>query len=104
MSDKHRFLEELGNTQTVKDVQAAYNQLVENRRLLAVQRKHARQEEEKRQAEIETFLDDMEQLTGLPRDSPLFNKLVFMTLAKRMQRRNLAAQRAIAQDEFPNGW
>lgn len=102
--DEQRLLEELGNTQTVKDVKAAYHQIYEAQRKFAVLMKHARQDQQKLQAEIETFIDDLQQITGLPLDSPLFAQIASLTIAKRLQRRNLAAQRGIAQDEFPNDW
>jgi hypothetical protein len=103
-TDEQRLLEELGNTQTVKDAQAAYNQIFEAQRQLAVRMKHARQNQQKLQAEIETFLDDLQQITGLPLNHPLFATIASMTIAKRLARRNLAAQQGIARDEFPNDW
>ena len=64
MSDS-LLLEELGHTQTVKDVQAAYRAVFEATRQLKVRMKHARESREKQQAEVECFLDDLRQITGL---------------------------------------
>ena len=95
-----RLLEELGRTQTVKDAQAAYNQIHEATRQFAVRMKHARQNKQKLQAEIETFLDDLKEITGLPLDSPLFAQIASQTISRRLQRCNLESN----PDTFPNGW
>jgi hypothetical protein len=102
-TDEQRLLEELGNTQTVKDVQAAYNQIYEAKRQSAVQMKHARQDKQKLQAEIATFLDDLKDITGLPLNSQLLVQIASVTIARRLARRKLANS-SIAQDDFPNGW
>jgi ribosomal protein L9 len=101
--DKTKLLEELGRTQTVKDAHAAYNQIFEAQRQLAVRMKHSRQNQQKLQAEIETFLDDLKEITGLPLNSPLFATIASLTIARRLQRRNLE-RNLIAEDSFPNGW
>jgi hypothetical protein len=94
--------EELGRTQTVKDVEAAYKQIFEAKRQFNVRLKHARENKQKVQAEMECFLDDLQQITGLELDSPLFIKIACMTIAKRLQRRNLNNEEFA--DPFPNGW
>jgi hypothetical protein len=101
MNDSLLF-EELGRTQTVKDVEAAYKQIFEAKRQFNVRLKHARQNKQKMQAEMETFLDDLQHITGLELDSPLFIKLAVMTIEKRLQRRNLNNEEFA--DPFPNGW
>jgi hypothetical protein len=98
-----RLFEELGRTQTVKDAQAAYKAIFEANRQFVVKMKHARQNNQKVQAEIETFLDDLKDITGLPLDSPLFAQIASMTIARRLARRNLQ-QSNLAEDSFPNGW
>jgi hypothetical protein len=100
--NKSLMMEELGHTQTVKDVRAAYEQIFEAKRQLAVRMKHAKANKEKLQAEIETFIDDLQHITGLPLDSPLFVKLAVMTIGKRLERRNLNNEQFA--DPFPNGW
>jgi hypothetical protein len=102
MSNNSLLLEELGRAQTVKDVQAAYNRIVEAKRQYAVRMKHARLNKQKAQAEMECFLDDLQHITGLELDSPLFIKLAVMTIEKRLQRRNLNNEEFA--DPFPNGW
>jgi hypothetical protein len=83
-------LEELGHTQTVKDAQAAYNAIFEAKRQLAVRMKHARENRQKQQAEMECFLDDLKQITGLPSNSPLFLQIAAMTIDRRLARRKQA--------------
>jgi len=100
--DEQRIVEELGRTRTVKDVEVVYRAILEGQRQLAVRLKHARQRKEKIQAELETFYDDLRQITGLPLDSPLLQKIASLTLARRLARRYL--QQAEAEDNFPNGW
>lgn len=102
-TDEQRLLETLGNTQTVKDAQAAYNQIYEAKRQFAVRLKHARADKQKLQAEIETFLDDLQQITGLPLDNRLFCQIASMTIAKRLERRFLR-KNDIAQDWAPDGY
>lgn len=98
--ENSRLLAELGRTQTVKDAQVAYHQIHEANRQLAVRLKHARQNKQKLQAEIETFLDELLEITGLPLNSPMFVKIASMTIAARLQRRGLEQQ----PDTFPHGW
>ena len=98
-----RLVEELGKTQTVKDVQAAYEAIFEAKRQLAVRMKHARQDREKLNAEIETFLDDLKDITGLPMESPLFTTIARLIIAKRLARRKLAHD-TTSEDWFPKGW
>jgi hypothetical protein len=100
--EEQRIVEELGRTQTVKDVEAVYRAILEGQRQLAVRLRHARQRKEKIQAELETFYDDLRQITGLPLDSPLLQKIASLTLARRLARRYL--QQAEAENDFPNGW
>ncbi len=95
-------LEELGRTQTVKDVRAAYEQIFEAKRQYAVRMKHARQRNEKYQAELETFLDDLQHITGLPMGSPLLMQIAVMTIKARVSRRNIKTEEFA--DPFPNGW
>jgi hypothetical protein len=101
--EDQRLLEELGRTQTVKDAQAAYNQIFDAQRQVAVRLKHARQNKQQIAAEIETFLEDLLHITGLPLDSPLFAKIASLTIARRLARRHLL-QNASVEDSFPNGW
>jgi hypothetical protein len=91
MNDSH-LLEELGRTQTVKDVQAAYNQIFEAKRQFSARMRHARQNKERQQAEMECFLDDLKEITGLPLNSPLFMQLACMTVSRRLARRNKQAE------------
>lgn len=102
--DEQRILEELGRTQTAKDARAAYEQIVEADRKLAVKRKHHRQNQEKMDAEVETFIDDLVDITGLPENSPLFRKIMLMIMFKRLARRNLANEIQLSRDSFPDGW
>jgi len=62
--EDQRLLEELGRTQTVKDAQAAYNQIFDAQRQVAVRLKHARQNKQQIAAEIETFLVSASRTTG----------------------------------------
>ena len=111
-NDKQRILEELGSTQTVKDVQAAYNAICEADRQLAVRLKHARQDKERQEAEMETFVDDLQQITGLdPLKSRLFWKLFTLTVKARMRRRLMQHQETEEMEfnkylngGFPSGW
>lgn len=98
--EEQRIVEELGRTQTVKDVEAVYRAILEGQRQLAVRLRHARQRKEKIQAELETFYDDLRQITGLPLESPLLKKIASLTLARRLARRYLQQ----AENDFPNGW
>jgi hypothetical protein len=89
--NEQRLLEELGRTETVQDVQAAYLKIFDAERKFAVRLKHARQSKEQFQAEVETFLDDLQDITGLKIDSPLFGKIAALTIARRLARRQMLA-------------
>jgi hypothetical protein len=102
--EKVRLLEELGRTQTVKDAQAAYLQIWEAQRRLAVKWKHHRQNQQRLNAEVETFLDDLCDITGLKPNSPLFASIVSLTIAKRLARRGLQNEYESSLTNFPNGW
>lgn len=89
---KQRVIEELGNTQTVKDVQAAYRSIFESERKLAAKLRNARQDRERMQAEIAVFLDDMRHITGLDFKSKLFWRLVAVTLGLRLRRHQIRTE------------
>lgn len=78
--------EELGRTQTVQDARRAYELILEAKRQLAVRLKHGRESQQRRQAEIEVFLDDMRHITGLGFGSNLFWRIVGMTIDARLRR------------------
>src|ERR1700694_3916064 len=97
MNDSLLF-EELGRTQTVKDVEAAYKAIFEAKRQFAVRMKHARQDKEKQVAELATFLDDLQQITGLPLESPIFKQIASMTIARRLARRKTTERSSYPED------
>ena len=102
MGNDHSLLaEELGRTQTVQDVERAYQQIHEANRQLAVRLKNGRASYQRRQAEVALFLDDVKHITGLDFKSPLFWKIVGLTLDARLRR---AAAQSQVEDSFPNGW
>jgi hypothetical protein len=97
--------EELGHTQTVKDARAAYERIVEAKRQYAVRMRNARQDRQKYQAEMETFLDDLHHITGLPFDSLLFMQIACMTIDQRLTRRKQAdAFTSSLEDGWPEGF
>lgn len=96
--------EELGRTQTAKDARRAYELIVEANRQLVVRLKHGRQSYQRRQAEIEVFLDDMRTITGLDFNSKLFWRIVGMTIDARLRRAAVHSQMSSLEDSFPQGW
>jgi hypothetical protein len=85
-------LEGLGRSQTVKDAQAAYNAIFEQKRQNAVKLRHIREQREQTEAEVACFLDDLKHITGLPLNSPLFCEIAAMTIDARLRRRKFANQ------------
>lgn len=86
----------LGRTETVKDVEAAYRQIMEGRRKFEIIARQAKSDHERTLAELEVFIDDLRQITGLPLEHPRFKQLLLMTLGKRFAR--MAARRQQAED------
>jgi hypothetical protein len=84
-------LKELGRTETVKDAEAAYQQIYNSTRKLEIALRRARLDERRQTAEIELFLDDLRTITGLGADSKLFWKIASLTIARRLARRHLLA-------------
>lgn len=90
--NKSLMVEELGRTQTVKDAQRAYELIFEANRKFAVRMKQARENAERKQAEVAVFLDDMRHITGLTFESKLFWRIVGLTLDIRLRRHNIATE------------
>lgn len=86
---KQAVVAELGRTQTVKDVEAAWQQIVDADHRRAMKMRHARQDKQALRTEVELFLDDVKQITGLGEDSPIFWAIVGKTLGLRLRRHRI---------------
>ena len=92
MSDRDELIRTLGRTQTVRDAETAYRQIFEARRKFEVLRRQAKDNVERRKAEIRVFIDDLVAITGLPIESPLFREILAMTLAARLRRHHVVQE------------
>lgn len=92
--NKEAIIRQLGNTQTVKDAQKAYQLIFDAERHFAVKLKQTQQNKQKQRAEIVTFLDDMDHILGISRESKLYWSIVGLTLDLRMRRHQIATEEA----------
>jgi len=101
--NKEELLEMLGRTDTVKNVERAYRQIMEEDRVLAVEVRHAKDRFERKSAAIKMYLDRMEHITGLTRESKLFWRLVAKTLKNQLNARRLLDEHEM-DGELMNGF
>jgi len=105
--NKSLIVEELGRSQTVKDVERAYQLLFDANRKFAARMRHARENAERKQAEVALFLDDLRTITGLTFESKLFWKLVGLTLDIRLRRHQIETTEASWREmcgALADGW
>ena len=98
---KEELIKQLGRTETVKDVQSAYNAIFKRERLFQIAFQRAKQNEQRIQAELECFLDDLVAITGLPMGSPMFMTIAKLTIALRMARRDMIEDDDDGMKDFP---
>jgi hypothetical protein len=96
-----RFLQK--NTQ-LDDVEKAYHLLADASQRAAAKCKRIKDDQARLRVEIELYLEDMKQITGLKYDSPLFWKLASLTLARKLRRIGLLRAEQGLRSPLTDGW
>jgi hypothetical protein len=95
---KEEMLDLLGRTDTVKNVEAAYEQILHSDRLKAIRARQQRINDEHAQTNLELYLEDLRTITGLQLNDKLFWRIFFKAINLDMRDKRLARIRQAMGD------
>lgn len=112
--DRERLISSMGRNQLVRDLEAVHRRIHDAHVRGGVQAARTVADAQRQAGEVKTFLDDVQEITGLTPESPMFWNYVWLTLARRLARvEQRSEERAMRRDlmdgfeggePWPEGW
>jgi hypothetical protein len=103
LAEKEQLLADLGRTELVKDVERAYQGLMDLRYKTARNIARERGNRERARSEMSLFLSNVQDITGLSLDSPLFWQIVARTMKLKLLRKQIGEEQEYTP-AFMQGW